>query len=130
MMRLKRLTRCVVLALLTLAALAAAEYHGQVKFAGLPLPGVTITATKGDKVLAAVTDQQGAFSFADVPEGAWSLQVYKPGFIPIGQDVTAGSSLPGPSFELKMLPLDEMQTVSPSAAPEQTTTIAPAPTVP
>jgi carboxypeptidase family protein len=130
MMRLKRLTRCVVLALLALAALAAAEYHGQVKFAGLPLPGVTITATKGDKVLAAVTDQQGVFSFADLPDGSWSLQVDKPGFIPIGQDVTAGSSLPGPSFELKMLPLDEMQTVSPSAAPEQTTTIAPAPTVP
>ena len=46
-----------------------------VKFAGLPVPGATITATMGDKKLVAVTDPQGVYSFADLADGVWNLQV-------------------------------------------------------
>lgn len=63
-------------------ALVAAEYHGQVTIGGVPLPGVTVTATQGEKTLAAVSDQRGTYSFADLPDGKWSLQVEKSGFPP------------------------------------------------
>ena len=43
----------------------ATEYHGQVTFNGLPVPGATLTAAQGDKKLVAVSDAQGVYSFAD-----------------------------------------------------------------
>ena len=46
-----------------------------VKFAGLPVPGATVTATMGDKKLVAVTDPQGIYTFPDLPDGVWNLQV-------------------------------------------------------
>ena len=49
----------LALSLFNLCAFAASEHHGQVTFGGLPVPGATVTATKGDKRLGAVTDQQG-----------------------------------------------------------------------
>jgi uncharacterized GH25 family protein len=55
--------------------LAAAGHHGEVKFGGLPVPGATVTATKGDQRFVAVTDQQGAYSFPDLADGVWTIQV-------------------------------------------------------
>ena len=46
-----------------------------VKFAGLPVPGATITATMGDKKMVAVSDPQGQYSFAELADGVWNLQV-------------------------------------------------------
>jgi hypothetical protein len=93
------LTRCISLAAAAFLTMAAAEYHGEIKFAGLPLPGVTITATQGDKALIAATDPRGAFSFGDLPDGHWSLRAEKLGFSTVTQEVTAGDSK-GSSFEL------------------------------
>jgi hypothetical protein len=56
----------LALSLFNLCALAASEHHGQVTFGGLPVPGATVTATKGDKRLGAVTDQQGVYTFTDL----------------------------------------------------------------
>jgi hypothetical protein len=53
------LRRLAITATAVLLPLAAAEYHGQLKFNGLPLPGATITATQGEKQLLAVSDLQG-----------------------------------------------------------------------
>ncbi len=36
-------------------AFAATEHHGQVTFGGLPVPGTTVTATKGNKTVTAIT---------------------------------------------------------------------------
>ena len=55
--------------------LASTEHHGQVKFGGLPLPGATVTATMGDKKLVAVTDPQGFYSFPDLADGTWTLDI-------------------------------------------------------
>src|SRR6516225_6932477 len=55
--------------------LPAAERHGQVKFGGLPLPGATVTAQQGDKKITAITDPGGHYSFPDLPDGAWTIQV-------------------------------------------------------
>src|ERR1700679_3430749 len=102
-MRLGILTRYISLTAAALATLVAAEYHGEVKFAGLPLPGVTVTATQGDKTLIGATDPRGVYSFADLSDGHWSLRAEKLGFEGVSEEVTvAGDSL-GASFELRML---------------------------
>src|SRR5580658_9989307 len=110
------LTRLVLSILLSAALLTAAEYRGLATFSGLPLPGVTVTATLGDKTLTAVSDQQGVYSFAELSEGIWSITAEKLGFTAIKKEVAVGS-LPAPTFEMQMLPLDGMQTVAAEAPP-------------
>jgi hypothetical protein len=129
-------TRYIATGLLLMQPLWGAEFHGQVKFGGLPVPGATIIATQADKTQSAVSDQLGVYSFADLPDGNWTLSVEMPGFSPVKQDVTTGTSLPGPSFDLKMLPLDQMQTVAAPpvvvgpASATQTSSADPAPAAP
>ncbi len=106
--------RLLALTLLSLCALTAAEHKGQVKFGGLPVPGATVTATQGDRSLVAITDQQGNYSFADLPDGVWNFQVEMLGFGPIKQEVTITAGAGAPEWDLKMLPLDEIKA---SAAP-------------
>ena len=74
---------------LTLLALAchapvafAAEHHGRVLFGGVPVPGATVTAVHGASTLSTVTDSQGVFQFADLPDGEWKLRVDLQGFAP------------------------------------------------
>ncbi|MGI4757039.1 MAG: carboxypeptidase regulatory-like domain-containing protein, partial [Janthinobacterium lividum] len=85
----------------------AAEHHGRVLFSGLPVPGATITATRGGQSLSTVTDTQGLFQFGDLAAGEWTLSVQMFGFAPVNAKVvipaTAGSML-----ELQMLPLAEV----------------------
>src|SRR6266851_3178020 len=76
----RRAILCVVLLALSvfsLGAFAASEYHGQVTFGGLPVPGATVTATatQGDKKSVSITDQQGLFSFSDLTDGTWTIEV-------------------------------------------------------
>ncbi len=132
-MQLKKYIRYIATACLAMLPLLAAEYRGQVKFSGLPLPGATVTATQGDKKFSAVSDQQGNWVFPDLPEGTWQLEVNMLGFTSVKQEATPGSGLPGPAFELKMLPLDQIQatvqpaspaTPAPTATPAQTTSNA------
>src|SRR5258708_9783693 len=66
-----RLIICYLAAL----TLTAAEHHGQVKFDGLPVPGVTVTASQGDKKFAAITDTDGKDSFPDLADGNCTIQV-------------------------------------------------------
>jgi len=106
--RLKRtLWLAVALAALSMAGVAdASEYHGQVTFGGLPLPGATVTATQGAKKVVAITDQQGAYSFADLPDGAWTIAVEMSCFAPVKQDVTVSATAPAGQWELKLLPME------------------------
>jgi hypothetical protein len=106
--QLKR-TLCLAVALAglsTAGVAAASEYHGQVMFGGLPVPGATVTATQGAKKLVAVTDQQGAYSFADLPDGAWTIAVEMSCFSPVKQDVNISASAPAGQWELKLLPME------------------------
>src|SRR5580698_40178 len=96
-MRSRILTRSISFTLAALATVVAAEYHGEVKFAGLPLPGVTVTATQGDKTLTAATDPRGVYSFADLPHGHWSLRAEKLGFEGVSEEVTVVGDSPGAS---------------------------------
>jgi hypothetical protein len=110
------LNRTILLGL-ALFPMFGAEQHGLVKFGGLPLPGATVTASQGEKKLVALTDQQGAYSFAELPDGVWTIQIEMLCFAPIKQDVTIAAGALTPEWELKLLPLDEITAV---AAPPQT----------
>jgi trimeric autotransporter adhesin len=89
----------------------ASEYHGQVIFGGLPVPGstVTVTATQGDKKVVAISDDQGVFSFADLADGTWTLTIQMTGFAPLKQDIAVAASAPAGSFELKLMSLDQIR---------------------
>src|ERR1035438_2675576 len=108
---------CSVLASLAVFGLPAAEHRGQVKFGGLPVPGATVTATQGDKKLIAVTDSQGAYSFPDLPDGVWTMQVEMLCFETLKQEVGVAPNAPSPTWELKLLPLDQMKAVMAAAPP-------------
>jgi len=66
-----------LMALVCLACtpLLATEYHGVVRFGGLPLPGATLTATQGDKKFVAASNIDGVYSFPNLPDGDYSIQV-------------------------------------------------------
>ncbi|PYS30153.1 MAG: TonB-dependent receptor, partial [Acidobacteria bacterium] len=115
----------LVLAVLQDAA-AAAEHHGLVKFGGLPVPGVAVTATQGRQRFAAITDPQGIYAFPELPEGVWTIQVEMPGFAPIQQDITIAAGAAGVEWELKMLPFEEIHAeVLTNAAPAPAAAAAP-----
>lgn len=99
------------------SVLAASEHHGQVKFGGLPIPGVTVTAAQGDKKLVTISDSQGMYSFPDLPDGAWSFEIEMLCFSPIKQDVTIGAEAAIPDWELKLLPIEEIKAQSGPSAP-------------
>jgi hypothetical protein len=89
--------------------LLASEHHGQVTFGGLPVPGVAVTATMGDNKATAITDGMGTYTFPDLADGTWNLQVEMSGFTTLKQDVGVGPGVPGVTFELKLKSLSEIQ---------------------
>ena len=116
-----------LLACLAPALAPASEHHGIVRFAGLPVPGATVTATQGDKKLAAVTDPQGIYAFADLADGVWNLQVEMLCFTPLKMEVAVAPNAPSPEWELKLLPFDEIKAsapVAPATPPLSSTTLA------
>src|SRR5215469_8760471 len=117
---------CLAMAVsFAISSLPAAEHHGQVKFGGLPVPGATVTASQGDKKLVAVTDADGSYSFPDLPDGAWTIEVQMQGFTPLKQDANFAADSSIPDSELKMLPLEEMHAQVSEAAPAPNLNVAP-----
>src|ERR1035437_428409 len=96
--------------------LPASEHHGIVKFGGLAVPGATVTATQGDKKLVAVTDPQGIYTFADLADGVWNLQVEMLCFTTLKMEVAVAPNAPSPEWELKLLPFDEIKASAPPPA--------------
>ena len=92
-------------ACIAVAALSASEHHGAVKSAGLPLPGATITITQGDKKLVTTTDERGAYSFRDLADGVWNLEIEMFGFAKVTRDIGIAPNAPSPEWELTLLPL-------------------------
>ena len=86
-----------------------AEHHGQVTFGGLPVPGATVTAARDSKQLVTTTDFQGFYSFSDLAEGKWTIEVRMTGFSTVRQEVTIAPNAPPGKWELKLLPLDQIK---------------------
>src|SRR5580658_10494300 len=101
--------------------LLASEHHGQVNFGGLPVPGVAVTATKDDAKATAITDGMGMYSFPDLADGTWTMQVEMSGFSPLKQDVGVGPGAPAVTWDLKLKSLSEIQATvqTPALATEQ-----------
>jgi trimeric autotransporter adhesin len=89
----------------TAATLSATEYHGQVQFAGLPVPGATVTAISGDKKTTVLSDDRGQYSFPDLADGPWTIDVQMLCFEPVKKDVTVGANAEPITFDLKALPV-------------------------
>src|ERR1022692_4675528 len=105
---------CWTIAWAACGLLSASEHHGIVKFAGLPVPGATITATMGDKKLVAITDLQGLYAFADLADGVWNVQVEMLCFATLNKEVAIAPNAPSPEWELKLLPFDEIKAAAPA----------------
>ncbi len=93
--------------------LPASEHHGIVRFGGLPVPGATITAAQGDKKLTAVTDPQGVYTFPDLADGTWTIQVEMLCFTTLSQEVAIVPNAPSPEWELKMISFDAIKASAP-----------------
>lgn len=78
--------------------------HGIVMFDGVPVPGAVVTATQENRQFVSITDAHGTYSFAEIREGQFSIQVEVPGFFPIKKDIQE----PFAEFNLRMLPLEQM----------------------
>src|SRR5581483_5544758 len=103
----------VILWLVSSCALAA-EQRGEVTFGGLPVPGATITATRGSKQAVAISDAQGFYVFPDLKDGVWKIRVEMTGFAPVSGEITVAPNTAPAKWELKLLPIEQIQA---SAAP-------------
>ena len=97
--------------------LLGSEHHGTVKFGGLPLPGAAVTAKQGDKSVSAITNLDGVYSFDNLADGAWTIQVEMPLFAHTQQELTVGAGAAPADFDLKLLPPDQIAAMVTPAAP-------------
>src|SRR5947209_8083267 len=98
-----------LLPLLAASALPAAEHHGVVKFGGLPIPGVTVTASQADKKFVAVSDATGAYVFPDLADGVWKFDIEMLCFEPLHEEVAVAPNAPSPEWTLKLLSFDQIK---------------------
>ena len=65
---------------------------GTVKSGGQPIPGATVRATQGDRVLTTLTDANGAFTLDKMTPGTWNVTVNMFGFDPVQREVQIGAT--------------------------------------
>lgn len=87
---------------------AASDHYGQVTIGGVPIPGATVTATHGDQQVVAVTDQRGVYRLAELADGVWTVRVEMLGFSTLQRDVTIVADTPASTWELTLLPFEEI----------------------
>jgi len=104
---------CVLLSIaagyLSVLTLFATEYHGQVTFNGLPVPGATVTATQDGNTFTTITNAQGLYDFPDLADGIWSIKIEMLGFATTKQDVVVNPQLSAGAWALDLLPLDQIR---------------------
>jgi hypothetical protein len=93
---------------------------------GVPVPGATVTVTQGDKTFVTITDLMGTYSFPDLADGTWPVEIEMLGFAKLKGDTSTTS------WELKMLPMEELHTevAHNEPPPAPTAGSAPAPAAP
>ena len=92
-----------MLFLIAAGAALASEYHGAVMARGLPFPGVTVAASQGAKRAVTTTDANGRFSFADLADGVWTIEIQMLGFEKLVKEVAVAPDAPSPQFEMRYL---------------------------
>jgi len=106
----------LVCVFLILEPLNAAEQHGVVKYGGLPLPGATVTATKDGKTVSTVSNIDGSYSFPDLADGTWAVEVDMSLFQTAKQEITVPSTQ-AVDWDMKLLSTDEIAKATVPAAP-------------
>jgi hypothetical protein len=96
--------------------LAASEHRGVVKFGGLPVPGATITASQGERKVSTISDPEGAYEFAYLADGDWSIEVQMQLFAGKRRDVQVSAQASAAEWELKLLPADQIGKIAVAAA--------------
>ena len=109
---------------IAVTGLLASEHHGIVKSGGLPIPGATVTATQGDKKHVTTTDEQGAYSFPDLPDGVWTIQIDMLGFATFTHDVGVAPQAPSPEWDLTLLSAGQIKAALAPRAPAPVTAAA------
>ena len=99
----RRFLRSLVAVGLAAFNLLASEQHGDVTFGGLPVPGATVTATQGDKRFTAVTNSEGAYTFPDLADGIWTIQVEMLGFAAVKNDIAVSPETKPATWELSVV---------------------------
>ena len=95
---------CALLCVAVAVPALASAYHGQVTFNGLPVPGVSVTLTQGSTGFATITDARGNYSFPDLHDGLWTLQIEMTGFATIRQSIAVAPNARATQIDLKLLP--------------------------
>jgi hypothetical protein len=100
----------ILIAWLAVVALAASEHHGVVKANGTPVPGATVTASQADKKpIVTTTDDNGAYSFDDLPDGIWTITVEMLGFAKLSREVGVTAESASPQWDLKVESLSALK---------------------
>src|SRR5580704_16413874 len=86
----KKLLRAGVCFLVLLLPTVVRAQSGVVKAEGLPIPGVTVKATQGERILLTVTDDTGAFHIDKMSEGTWIVEADMFGFDHVRKEVQVG----------------------------------------
>jgi len=109
------------------ATATAGEYAGDVTFSGLPVPGVTVTASSGERQLVTTTDERGHFRFPDAAAGVWTIRVEMLGFDTITREVTVGDAPQPSAWTLTLRSFDDIARGIPAAPPPSTAQTSPGP---
>ena len=97
------------------AVAAASDYFGRVTFNGLPVPGVTVTATRDDQRTTATTNQDGIYHLVDLADGLWTLTLEMFGFETIRREITVPANGDPPPDPLTVRTFDELTRELPAA---------------
>src|ERR1035441_8528215 len=122
-----RYLRFCAIACLAVMSRAASERRGIVKFGNVPVPGATVTATKDDKKVAAVTNDAGVYTFPDLEDGVWKVQVEMLCFSTVTKEIGVAPGAPGAEWELKLMTMDEIKPSLQAAPPGPATAATTAP---
>src|SRR5215470_4975639 len=60
---------------------------GTLKSGNVPVPGATVTATQGERVLRTLSDANGGFQFSGLTAGAWTIEADMFGFQHLRREV-------------------------------------------
>ena len=86
----------------------ASEYHGQVFYGAVPVPGAVVSVTQGGKHFLTITDRQGLYEFPDIPDGQWKIEITMSGFATVSDTVMVGPNEPQRKWELQLLDLEQV----------------------
>ncbi len=91
-----------------LQAFRASDLTGRVVFNDAGVPGATVTANRSGRTVSTVTDEDGAFRLAALEDGAWTVKVEMPGFVPMSLSVTMPPTGPPLEITLALRRYDDM----------------------